>query len=143
MGTRRKSRECALQILYLYDITNLSLDEIETSFWGSLKNTPTKIKEFAQQLVRGTIQNREKIDAIISKYAENWEINRMVTTDRNILRQASFELISLLDIPVKVIINEAVDIAKKFGTQESGRFVNGILDKIKEERETAKNKKER
>ena len=88
---------------------------------------------FSEPLIRGTIEHRDECDALIVKFARNWELHRIATVDRNVLRLAIYEMLHREDIPPIVSINEAVDIAKKFSTQESGRFVNGILDRVKQE----------
>jgi len=126
---RTKAREYALQILYQIDITNDPCGEVLDRFWQGAKCNP-EVRSFATQLVQGTYDNLTEIDAFISRYSENWEIDRMPIIDRNILRFAIYELLYRDDIPPKVTINEAVDLANKFSTQNSGRFVNGILDKI-------------
>jgi N utilization substance protein B len=140
MGLRRLSREYALQILYAVDVCKLESEDAQKSFWKDRKSGK-KVLEFATTLVEGTLKNLPQIDSLISKYARNWDIHRMASIDRNILRQASFEILYLLDIPINVIINEAVELAKKYSTEESGKFVNGILDKIRESR-SAKDLKE-
>lgn len=129
MRKRTHARECALKILYQIDITK---DETELSiqnFWEN-QETEESIKDFATQLVNGTMENIDKINSIISAHAENWQISRMAVIDRNILRLAAYELLFLTDIPPKVSINEAVELAKKYGDTDSSKFVNGILDKI-------------
>jgi len=132
MGQRRLAREAAVSMLYLIDICALSLEEVLLSFWqGQIISNLTK--EFANFLTQGTYHNLNRVDYLISKYAENWELNRMASIDRAILRMATFELINQLDTPINVIIDEAIEIAKKYSTADSGKFVNGILDKIKEE----------
>lgn len=133
MGLRRLSREYALQILYAVDVCKLESEDAQKSFWKDRKSGK-KVLEFATTLVEGTLKNLPQIDSLISKYARNWDIHRMASIDRNILRQATFEILYLLDIPINVIINEAVELAKKYSTEESGKFVNGILDKIRESR---------
>ena len=133
MGARRQAREAALQILYLMDVGNLSLDQAARSFWHD-NPLPPRAKDFADLLAEGAAARRKELDAVITKYAENWEIGRMASVDRNILRLAAFELLHHNDTPVSVVIDEAVEIAKTFSTQDSGKFVNGILDKIKLER---------
>ncbi|MDH5174564.1 MAG: transcription antitermination factor NusB [Elusimicrobiota bacterium] len=133
MGLRRLSREYALQILYSVDVCKLESEDAQKSFWKDRKSGK-KVLEFATTLVEGTLKNLPQIDSLIVKYALNWDIHRMASIDRNILRQATFEILYLLDIPINVIINEAVELAKKYSTEESGKFVNGILDKIKEAR---------
>lgn len=133
MGLRRLSREYSLQILYAVDVCKLESEEAQKSFWRDRKSGK-KVLEFATTLVEGTLKNLPQIDSLIVKYARNWDLHRMASIDRNILRQATFEILYLLDIPINVIINEAVELAKKYSTEESGKFVNGILDKIKETR---------
>jgi len=133
MGLRRLSREYALQILYAVDVCKLEREEAQKSFWKDRKSGK-KVLEFATTLVEGTLKNLAEIDSLIVKAARNWDIHRMASIDRNIMRQATFEILYLLDIPINVIINEAVELAKKYSTEESGKFVNGILDKIKEAR---------
>lgn len=132
MGQRRLAREFALSMLYLIDLGALPLEEVISSFWHS-QDVLQSTKEFANFLTQGTYHNLEKIDQLISKHAENWELNRMASIDLAILRIATFELISQQDTPVNVIINEAIEIAKYYSTTDSGKFVNGVLDKIKEE----------
>ncbi|MFH1645504.1 MAG: transcription antitermination factor NusB [Candidatus Omnitrophota bacterium] len=135
MRQRTKSREIALKILYQADLLEdepknliaefmhyLSLDENES--------LSPAIKEFAIALVEGTLSKKEEIDGIITSFAKNWQLNRMAVIDRNIMRMASYELLYMDDIPPKVSINEAVELAKKFGDVDSGKFVNGILDKV-------------
>jgi transcription antitermination factor NusB len=140
MGLRRLAREYTLQILYAIDVCKLEAQEAQQSFWEGHKSGK-KVLEFATTLVEGTLKNLPQIDSLIVRYARNWDIDRMASIDRNILRQATFEILYLPDIPINVIINEAIELAKKYSTEESGKFVNGILDKIKEAR-SAKNLKE-
>lgn len=118
-----------MQILYAIDITKSDAQEIIETYWREQKEDPV-VKKFALDLVAGTLGNVEKIDSFITKYADNWRLERMAVIDRNIIRMATFELLFSGDIPPKVAINEAVELAKKFGDEESGRFVNGVLDKI-------------
>ncbi|MCK4533482.1 transcription antitermination factor NusB [bacterium] len=133
MGVRRKARECALQILYFMDVCKID-NEVDEEFSLLKENRSPKILRFVNKLVEGTVENIVKIDVLITKYADNWELERMAAVDRNILRSASYEIIYLTEIPISVIINEAVELAKKYSTAESGKFINGILDKLKEER---------
>ena len=129
MRKRSRARELALMALYQIDITRETALEALNDFWEGHK-AEAEVREFASKVVAGTIQNLKKIDEIISRSADNWEIHRMATVDRNILRLSTYELLFLEEIPPKVSINEAVDLAKKFGDTESSRFVNGILDRI-------------
>jgi len=137
MRKRTKARELALQLLYQVDITKDDSPEVLSRFWGGHRSA-RPVKEFAARLTQGTLANLVQIDSIISKYAQNWRLKRMALIDRNILRLGCFELLFLEDIPPKVSINEAVELAKKYGGIESGKFVNGILDRIhKEEKNRA------
>lgn len=130
MRKRTKAREYALQILYAIDITKNDPVECVERFWESGDETSNEVKQFARDLVLGVVEKRGDIDKMITKYATNWELDRMAVIDRNVLRFATYELLFAKDIPPKVSINEAIDIAKKFGGSDSGKFVNGVLDKI-------------
>lgn len=139
MRKRTKARECALKMLYAIDITKDEPHDAIDIFWQNNDKVEDEVREFANSLVLGVMKNKEKIDKVITDYATNWEMKRMAVIDRNILRFATFELLFMTDIPPKVSINEAIDIAKKFGDKDSGKFANGILDKInKTERKPAK-----
>ena len=131
MGKRRKARELALQILFQIDVGKLEPGEALSSFWSNqVPNIEKEVREFATQLVEGTRENLETIDTLISKNAENWTIQRIANVDRNILRSAIYEILYRPEIPDKVTINEAIELAKKYSSVESYQFVNGILDKI-------------
>ncbi len=130
MGLRRQSREAALQILYLADVAHLPAPQAADIVWAGA-NYPKKARRFADFLAAGAMAHRPEIDLLITKHADNWEISRMATVDRNVLRLAAFELLHELDTPVSVVIDEAVEIAKMYSTVDSGKFVNGILDQIK------------
>lgn len=132
MRKRTKARECALQVLYQIDITKDSADNLLAAFWED-KDMEAEVKDFATALVKGTVENMQKINDLITKYASNWKLKRMAVIDRNVLRLATYELLYCEDIPPKVSINEAVDLAKKYGDIDSGKFVNGILDRINKE----------
>lgn len=129
MRKRTQARECALKILYQMEMAEYSLDQIFPSFW-EYHPTPEDVREYAERLVRGTYQRLAEIDQKIVQYTENWQLSRMAAVDRNILRFAVYELLFMDEIPPKVSINEAVNIAKKYSQDEAGKFVNGILDKI-------------
>lgn len=157
MGKRREARERAVQFLFQHDLNPPSnLDEALNQFWesqraaalaeekgpanwGQTTELPPPTTEeaetrlFSDPLIRGTLEHRDAIDAIIQKHLKNWELHRLAAVDRNVLRLAAYEMLHREDIPPVVSINEAVDIAKKFSTNDSGKFVNGILDKIKGE----------
>ena len=132
MGLRRIARECALQMLYEFDVGKNSGDEILQSFW-QMNDHPQKVTDFANSLFQGTLERLKEIDSIIQGHTKNWRLNRMAAVDRNILRLAVFEFLSGSRTPETVVINEALEIARKFSTQESALFVNGILDSIKNE----------
>ena len=132
MRKRTKARQLALQILYQIDITRENSAASLENFWRSQKKeVDSAVKQFSLELVEGIQKNREIIDRKIAQYAENWELRRMAVVDRNILRQACFELLFRPEIPPKVAINEAIELAKHFSSVEAGKFVNGILDKIR------------
>jgi len=157
MGKRREARERAIQFLFQHDLNPPSeLDAALDEFWESQRESAiaddkgaahwgqpvilpppsadeTAVRLFADPLIRGTLQYRDEADATIKKHAENWDLHRIAAVDRNIMRLAIYEMLHREDIPPIVSINEAVDIAKKFSTQDSGKFVNGILDKVKGE----------
>lgn len=156
MRKRREARERAVQFLFQYDVNpaenleaalntfweNTRLNaalEAHGPTWGEAVLAPSPSNEelatrlFTDTLVRGVLEHREMLDEIIKRHAKNWDLHRMAVVDRNIMRLAIHEMLHRDDIPPVVSINEAVDIAKKFSTIESGKFVNGILDKVKDE----------
>ena len=130
MGVRRIARECALQMLYQLDVGKQAQAEILGTFW-LMNDHPEKVREFANELFTGTVSHLSHIDGMIQQHAKNWRLGRMAAVDRNILRLAVYELLSDFHTPVTVVINEALEIAKKFSTQESAQFVNGVLDSVK------------
>lgn len=139
MGKRRTAREFALQILYRLDMGQENLvhrilrtEKILEEFWET-NLTSDDVKEYTDLLVKGTKENQKEIDRIIADSAENWAIDRMASVDRNILRFSTYEILKRNEIPSSVIINEAIEIAKKYGTEESGSFINGILDRVAKE----------
>jgi transcription antitermination protein NusB len=133
MGKRRKAREVALQFLYQLDQTGAKdPTPFEDEFWAR-HPVDAAARAFAGSLVRGAKAEQAKIDAIIAESAEHWGLERMAVVDRNILRMAVYELLYEPDVPGKVAINEAIEIAKKFGTAESSRFINGVLDRVHRE----------
>jgi transcription antitermination factor NusB len=133
MGKRRKAREVALQLLYQLDVQGESGPERHLPEFWTRHPVDREVREFAEVLIRGTKLHEPKIDEIISEYTEHWELDRMAVVDRNILRQGVFEILWMEDVPPKVAINEALEIAKRFSTHESSRFINGILDRIHKE----------
>lgn len=127
---RRRGREYVLQFLFQFDFTGKRPEEEEfRAFWID-KPEDEELKGFVRDIVYGTIDNLKDIDSTISKATEHWDIERMATVDRNILRAATYELLFRKDIPSTVTINEAIEIAKKYSTTESAPFINGILDRI-------------
>ncbi len=130
MGTRRISREQALQALFYMDMHRDPVEDPVGAFCSSFaRDKPTE--PFFHRLVSGVQDNRKTIDTVIERFSSNWRISRMSCVDRNVLRIAVFELLFCADIPPKVSINEAIDVGKRFGTEESGPFINGILDSIR------------
>ena len=128
---RTQSRECALQILYQYEMNPEPLPELFKKFWEQQEGSfDPEVRDFAEKLASGTCEHQKDIDPVIERYADNWDLPRMAMIDRNVMRLATYELLYLADVPPKVTINEAVNLAKKFSQEESGKFVNGILDKI-------------
>ncbi len=138
MRKRTLSREAALKILYASDVTKESIEESCRKFWENNRVSSEDIKSFSEELVFGFEKQRENIDRTITSFAKNWALDRMASIDRSILRLASFELLYERETPPKVVINEAVELAKKYGDRDSGKFVNGILDKIKSEVEVSR-----
>jgi len=157
MGKRREARERAVQFLFQHDLSPPEdleralnefwdtqraaaiADDKGPAHWGQPVELPPPSAEeaeerrFAEPLIRGALEHRDAIDEHIKKHVKNWELHRIAAVDRNIMRLAIYEMLYRDDIPPVVSINEAVDIAKKFSTQDSGKFVNGVLDKIKGE----------
>ena len=130
MRKRTESRECALKILYQADITRRSIEVTFKNFWQDFPQEDPTVQDFTRRLALGVEQKFKEIGDKISQYATNWQLKRMAVIDRNVLRIGVFELLFAPDIPPKVSINEAVELAKKYGDIESSKFVNGILDKI-------------
>ncbi len=128
-GRRRKAREVVLQALYAIEVGEVELPTI-LEYLLNNNELGERTKSFLVELSQKAFSHREEIDALIGKVAKHWELRRIATVDRNILRLAICELLWFPDIPAKVSINEAIELAKKYSTKESGRFVNGILDSI-------------
>ena len=130
MGTRRVAREQALQALFYMDMHRDPVDDPVEKFCSCFsQDQPTE--PFFHRLVDGVRENQSTIDGVIEQFSSNWKLSRMSCVDRNVLRIAVFELLFCSDIPHKVSINEAIDVGKRFGTEESGAFINGILDSIR------------
>lgn len=145
MRKRTRSREFALQLLYEVDVSHCELSEAFEDFWKDrsdlelsndekaaieLDKKDLDVRQYTESIVNGAIEKLPQIDAMIEKFTEHWDIKRMAYVDRNILRLATYELLFVQDIPIKVAINEAVELAKRYGEADSSKFVNGILDKI-------------
>lgn len=133
MGRRRKAREVALQFLYQLDLHSEDDPTPHADEFWSRHPVDPDTRLFADALVRGAKQNQAKADELIRLYVEHWDLERMAVVDRNLLRLAIYELMWAENVPAKVVINEAIEIAKKFGTRESSRFINGVLDRIHKE----------
>ena len=132
MRKRTRAREFALQVLYELDILRSDVSEALADYWQNCDQDKKdeEVKTYTEALVRGTMEKLEPIDKCIERFAENWTIERMATIDRNILRLSTYEMLYRDDIPMKVSINEAVELAKRYGEIDSSKFVNGVLDKI-------------
>jgi N utilization substance protein B len=130
MGTRRQARELAMQALFYMDMQRDASEEMLEHFCGCF-GPSKKSRPFFIKLVNGVLGTKDQIDARVEHFSQNWKINRMSCVDRNVMRIAVYEMLYCYDIPPKVSINEAVDIGKKFGTQDSGAFINGIMDSIR------------
>jgi N utilization substance protein B len=130
MGTRRQARELAMQALFYMDMQKDASEEMLGHFCGCFCPSK-KSRPFLMKLVNGVLGTKGQIDGLVERFSQNWKIDRMSSVDRNVMRIAVYELLYCDDIPPKVSINEAVDIGKKFGTQESGAFINGIMDSIR------------
>jgi N utilization substance protein B len=130
MGIRRKSREKALQALFYIDMHREPVDD-PVGYFNACFAESKAGEPFFHRLVDGVRQNQAAIDAVIERFSSNWKLSRMSCVDRNVLRIAVFELLYCADIPAKVSINEAIDVGKRFGTEESGAFINGILDGVR------------
>jgi len=135
MGPRRKAREYALQMLFQWDVTHDAIDQVAAIFFQNQTEESQPVVDFARQLVMGTVEHVEQIDELIRRHAENWRLDRMAIVDRNLLRLAIQEFLYDKETPKTVVINEAIEIARRFSAQESPQFINGVLDSIKKELE--------
>lgn len=130
MGTRRKSRELALQMLFQADMGRQSPDDVRRTFWNEPRSVANDVRGFAEDLFRVASERRAEVDELIERHAEHWRMDRMAAVDRNVLRAAVAELLAFPDTPRAVVINEALEIARKFSSPESVQFINGVLDSI-------------
>jgi N utilization substance protein B len=145
IGVRRQGRELAVKILYCFDHSDRDIEAVLELFWSSfrfgndalgeaveddLASAPADARQFAETLARGVCAHRDPIDRAIDEFSANWSLERMSKVDLAILRMATYELLFLPEVPTSVVINEAVEIGKRYGTGETPAFVNGLLDKI-------------
>ncbi len=130
MKNRRLARENAVKILYQIEMSGYSPEDCINVYWESEKEEKDDVKSYSNHIVRGVISNLTDIDLKIQKLSKNWALDRMHKVDKAILRLAAYELLYSADVPYKVAINEAVELAKKFGTEDSKAFINGILDRF-------------
>ena len=133
MGTRRKSRELVLQMLFQADMGKQTPDLVRKTFWAGRQDIDQEARGFAEDLFRVASDRQEEIDALIGKHAQHWKMDRMAAVDRNVLRGAVAELLGYPGTPRAIVINEAIEIARKFSTPESVTFINGVLDSVGKE----------
>ncbi len=139
MGRRRQARELALQALYFLEARPDDPQGALALFHRNF-TPPRKARDFMDRLVQGVLDHQERIDAAVERFSENWQVFRMPRVDRNVLRMAVFEMLWQPDIPFNVSINEAIDLGKKYGADDSGAFINGILDRIRQALESGEMK---
>jgi transcription antitermination protein NusB len=138
MGTRRKSRELALQMLFQADLGQQPAEEVRNTFWKGRGEVAPDVKDFTEDIFRVARDRSSEIDKLIETHAENWRMDRMAAVDRNLLRAAVAELLGFPSTPRAVVINEAIEIARKFSSPESVQFINGVLDSVGKEIEASK-----
>ena len=137
-GTRRKSRELALQMLFQLDMGKQSVEDVRKTFWNERRDLDEKVRGFADDLFRVAAERETEIDALIEKSAEHWRMDRMAAVDRNVLRCGVAEFLGFSETPKPVVINEALEIARRYSTPESVTFINGVLDSVAKELEAGK-----
>ncbi len=130
MGHRRKSREYTLQGLYMYEVTGNPLEELLEFAWVE-DDIPENIRDFAEVLLKGTLEKLDEIDRLIVRFSKNWKLERIGLVDKSILRLSIYEMLYLPDIPAVATINEGIELGKIYGGESSGQFINGILDAIR------------
>ncbi|HEU5400177.1 MAG TPA: transcription antitermination factor NusB [Terriglobales bacterium] len=135
MGTRRKSRELALQMLFQSDMARQSSEQVEKTFWEEREDLDDAVRGFAQDLFRTAMERREEIDSLIEKHTQHWRMDRMAAVDRNILRAGVAEFVAFPKTPRPVVINESLEIARRYSSPESVQFINGVLDSVAKELE--------
>src|SRR3954467_304709 len=133
VGTRRKSRELALQMLFQADMGKQSAEQVRKSFWSERKEMDESVRGFADDIFRIATERSEAIDKVIETHAQNWRMERMAAVDRNVIRAAVAEFIGFPQTPAPVVINEALEIARKFSSPEAVNFINGVLDSVAKE----------
>jgi N utilization substance protein B len=131
MSLRRKAREFALQMLFQIDMTDQDPQEVVSLFWQA-RTVGADVRTFAEDLFRGTLEIRERLDTLLARISAHWRLERMPVVDRNLLRLALYEMLFLSETPRVVVIDEAIEIAKRFGSEDSGQFINGVLDRLRE-----------
>jgi transcription antitermination protein NusB len=139
-GTRRKSREMALQMLFQLDMGKQNDDQVRQTFWNERKDIDEKVRGFSDDLFRVACERREEIDQIIERNAEHWRMDRMAAVDRNLLRAGVAEFLGFPQTPRPVVINESLEIARRYSTPESVQFINGVLDSVARELGESKSK---
>ena len=134
-GTRRKSREMALQMLFQADMGKQSPEQVRKTFWAERKDVEEETRGFAEDIFRSATEQprAQQIDELIEKHASNWRLERMATVDRNVLRCAAAEMLAFPQTPRPVVINEALEIARKYSAPEAVNFINGVLDSVARE----------
>jgi N utilization substance protein B len=130
VGTRRKSRELAMQMLFQGDLGKQTPEEVRALFWPSRDDVDAETRGFAEDLYRVASERQTEIDALIETHAQNWRLERMAVVDRNLLRAAVAELLGCPNTPAAIVINESLEIARHYGAPESVQFLNGVLDAI-------------
>ena len=133
IGTRRKSRELALQMLFQLDMGKQEREDVRRTFWGERKDLDEKIRGFSEDLFRIACERSDEIDQLIERNAEHWRMERMAAVDRNLLRTSVAEFLGFPKTPKPVVINEALEIARRYSTPESVHFINGVLDSVARE----------
>ena len=137
MGTRRKSRELALQMLFQADMGKQPPPEVRRTFWAERDNVTSEVRGFAEDLFRVAVDRADSIDQMIEKHAQHWRMERLAAVDRNVLRGAVAEFLGYPETPKAVVINEALEIARKYSSPESVTFINGVLDSVGKELDQA------
>jgi N utilization substance protein B len=142
MGTRRKSRELCLQMLFQSDMGKQTPEQVRNTFWAERSGVDEEVRGFADDLFRIATERQHEIDDLIQKHAQHWRMERMAAVDRNVLRASVAEFLGYQDTPKPIVINEALEIARKFSSPESVQFINGVLDSVGKELSLATNKRE-